>query len=71
MNIVFKPSAFEHEISESNIRYAFTHPYYDGSIEKDGNTENCYIRIGFVIYQVIYWKSCIMNMIIFVFYFML
>jgi len=47
MNIVYKPSAFEHEISESNIRYAFMNPYYDGPIEEDGNTENRYIRIGF------------------------
>jgi hypothetical protein len=46
MNIVYKPSAFEHEISESNIRYAFMNPYYDGPIEED-NTENRYIRIGF------------------------
>jgi hypothetical protein len=47
MNIVYKPSAFEHEISENNIRYAFMNPYYDGPIEEDGNTENRYIRIGF------------------------
>ena len=47
MNIVYKPSAFEHEISESNIRYAFMNPFYDGPIEGESNTENRYIRIGF------------------------
>jgi len=47
MNIVYKPSAFEREISESNIRYAFMNSYYDGPIEEEGNTENRYIRIGF------------------------
>ena len=40
MNIIYKPSAFEHEISESNIRYAFMNPYYDGPIEEDSNGEN-------------------------------
>jgi hypothetical protein len=45
MTIVFKPSAFDHKISEANIRYAFMNPYYDGPIEEDGS--NRYIRLGF------------------------
>ena len=47
MNIIFKPSAFEHKISEDDIRHAFMNPYYDGPIEEDGSTENRYIRLGF------------------------
>ena len=47
MNIIYKPSAFDHKISEANIRYAFMNPHYDGPIEEDGNKDNRYIRLGF------------------------
>jgi hypothetical protein len=47
MNIIYKASAFEHKISESDIRHAFMNPYYDGPIEEDAGTENRYIRLGF------------------------
>jgi hypothetical protein len=47
MNIIYKPSAFEHKIKEADIRYAFMNPYYDGPIEDDSAIENRYLRIGF------------------------
>jgi len=47
MNIVYKPSAFEHKLIEDDIRYAFMNPYYDGPIEENGDAENRYIRLGF------------------------
>jgi len=47
MNIIYKPSAFEHNISEDDIHYAFTNPYYDGPIEEEEKKENRYIRLGF------------------------
>ena len=46
MNIVYKPSAFDHKISELNIRHAFMNPQYDGPIE-NGDSDNRYIRLGF------------------------
>ncbi|MDR2758631.1 MAG: hypothetical protein LBB78_04570 [Spirochaetaceae bacterium] len=42
--IEFNQSAFKHDISEEDIRWAFLHPRYDGPIE---NMENKYIRLGF------------------------
>jgi hypothetical protein len=47
MNIVYKPSAFDHKLSEANIRYAFMNPHYDGPIEEDGKKDNRFIRLGF------------------------
>jgi len=47
MNIIYKPSAFEHNINEDDIQYAFLNPYYDGPIEEEGKKENRYIRLGF------------------------
>jgi hypothetical protein len=46
MDIVFRKSAFSHQISEANIRHAFTNPHYDGPID-DTDEDNRYIRIGF------------------------
>jgi hypothetical protein len=45
MDIRFKRSAFEHNISEANIRHAFAYPLYDGPIE-DTDETNRYIRLG-------------------------
>ena len=42
--IEFNKSAFRHNISEEDIRWAFFHYRYDGPIE---NMENKYIRLGF------------------------
>ena len=47
MNIVFKKSAFEHKISEADIRRAFANPYYDGPIDEDSGNNNRFIRLGF------------------------
>ena len=46
MDIKFRKSAFNHYISETDIRHAFMNPYYDGPIE-DSSIDNRYIRIGF------------------------
>ena len=46
MDIIFKKSAFEHKITEANIRRAFMNPHYDGPIEEKGNN-NRFIRLGF------------------------
>ena len=46
MDIVFKESAFWHDIKEADIRQAFMNPHYDGPIE-DTDEGNRYIRIGF------------------------
>ena len=46
MNIIYKPSAFDHKISEANIRHAFMNPHYDGPIENSAK-DNRYIRLGF------------------------
>ena len=46
MDIVFRKSAFWHEIREADIRHAFLNPHYDGFIE-DIDEHNRYIRIGF------------------------
>jgi len=42
--IEFNWSAFKHNISEEDIRWAFFHYRYDGPIE---DMENKYLRIGF------------------------
>ena len=47
MTVVFKTSAFKHEISETDILHAFMNPYYDGPIEDNDEKSNRYIRIGF------------------------
>jgi len=47
MDIVFKASAFQHKLSEADIRYAFMNPYYDGPIENSDKKNNRYIRLGF------------------------
>ena len=46
MDIVFKKSAFQHKITEADIRQAFMNPYYDGPIDDD-NGNNRFIRLGF------------------------
>jgi hypothetical protein len=46
MDIVFRKSAFWHEIKEADILYAFMNPYYDGPIDET-DIDNRYIRIGF------------------------
>jgi hypothetical protein len=47
MDIKFRESAFRHNISEADIRYAFLNPYYDGPFENNGGNNNRYIRLGF------------------------
>ena len=47
MDIVFKKSAFEHKITEADIREAFMNPYYDGPIDEDNGNNNRFIRLGF------------------------
>ena len=47
MDIVFRESAFQHKISEVDIRQAFTNPYYDGPIEESNGSNNRFIRLGF------------------------
>jgi len=47
MDIVFKKSAFEHKITEDDIRQAFLNPYYDGLIEEEDGNNNRFIRLGF------------------------
>jgi hypothetical protein len=47
VDIRFCQSAFKHNISEADIRYAFSNPYYDGPIENDDKKNNQYIRLGF------------------------
>ena len=42
--IEFKRSAFKHDVSEEDIRWAFLHPRYDGPVE---DIENTFIRLGF------------------------
>lgn len=42
--IEYNKSAFKHDISEEDIRWAFFHYRYDGPIE---NMDNKYLRIGF------------------------
>ena len=42
--IEYNKSAFKHNFSEEDIRWAFFHYRYDGPIE---TMENKYIRIGF------------------------
>jgi hypothetical protein len=34
-DIVFVPSAFKHEVSEENIRWALTHHLADGVVDED------------------------------------
>jgi hypothetical protein len=43
--IVFVPSAFEHHISEENIRWVLLNHLADGIIEEDNETK--YLSIGF------------------------
>jgi len=43
--IIFVPSAFNHDISEENIRWVLLNHLADGIIEEDNETK--YIAIGF------------------------
>jgi len=43
--IIFVPSAFNHDISEANIRWVLLNHLADGVIEEDDETK--YITIGF------------------------
>ena len=45
--IVFKESAFRHNLDEAEIRHAFLNPCYDGPIEDKDNKNYRYIRLGF------------------------
>jgi hypothetical protein len=52
MDIIFKESAFRHNLDEAEIRHAFMNPCYDGPIENDDKKNNHepkgrYIRLGF------------------------
>ena len=47
MDIIFKKSAFEHNITEDNIIKAFENPRYDGPIEENIPNNNRFIRLGF------------------------
>ena len=52
MDIVFRKSAFQHNISEADILQAFANPYYDGPIEENDalsltGSNNRFIRLGF------------------------
>jgi hypothetical protein len=43
--IVFVPSAFDHQISEANIRWVLLNHLADGIIEEDDETK--YLSVGF------------------------
>jgi hypothetical protein len=45
LKVIFVPSAFEHNVSEENIRWALLNHLADGAIEGDDGTK--FLAIGF------------------------
>jgi hypothetical protein len=47
INIEFNQSAFDHSITEANIRWALAHPRYEGLMDGENGEEDKYIVIAF------------------------